>query len=281
MDEVIKLKAKSEEEVEKMAKNILHLKENETFEIIVLKKPKKFLFLNVEGEYEIRVVDKKKKQEINEIKKAEKAVKAQTEKKESAKEKVKVQEKPREKEKRTQEKVPRETKKIKEPKEKAEKPENFEKKEFERKENEGSIENQLRAVIKEFIVASKLNVNIKNIQSRNGRYIVNLEGKDIRYLIGEKGTTLNSLEYLIGTMVKNVKAVIDSNGYKNKREESLRALARKKGEKVLETGNSIKLNPMSARERKIIHEEISFMKELETQSVGEEPKRCLVIKKKR
>ena len=274
MDEVIKLKAKSEEEVEKMAKNILHLKENETFEIIVLKKPKKFLFLNVEGEYEIRVVDKKKKQEINEIKKAEKTVKAQTEKKESVKEKV--QEKPREKEKRTQERVPKEIKKPREPREKTEKPESFE-----RKENEGSVENQLRAIIKEFIVASKLNVNIKNIQNRNGRYIVNLEGKDIRYLIGEKGTTLNSLEYLIGTMVKNVKVVIDSNGYKNKREESLRALARKKGEKVLETGNSIKLNPMSARERKIIHEEISFMKELETQSVGEEPKRCLVIKKKR
>ena len=274
MDEVIKLRAKSEKEVEQMAKNILHLKENETFEIMVLKKPKKFLFLNIEGEYEIRVVDKKKKQEINEIKKAEKTVKAQTEKKESVKEKV--QEKPREKEKRTQERVPKEIKKPREPREKTEKPESFE-----RKENEGSEENQLRAIIKEFIVASKLNVNIKNIQNRNGRYIVNLEGKDIRYLIGEKGTTLNSLEYLIGTMVKNVKVVIDSNGYKNKREESLRALARKKGEKVLETGNSIKLNPMSARERKIIHEEISFMKELETQSVGEEPKRCLVIKKKR
>ena len=274
MDEVIKLRAKSEKEVEQMAKNILHLKENETFEIMVLKKPKKFLFLNIEGEYEIRVVDKKKKQEINEIKKAEKTVKAQTEKKESVKEKV--QEKPREKEKRTQERAPKEIKKPREPREKIEKPESFE-----RKENEGSVENQLRAIIKEFIVASKLNVNIKNIQNRNGRYIVNLEGKDIRYLIGEKGTTLNSLEYLIGTMVKNVKVVIDSNGYKNKREESLRALARKKGEKVLETGNSIKLNPMSARERKIIHEEISFMKELETQSVGEEPKRCLVIKKKR
>ena len=274
MDEVIKLRAKSEKEVEQMAKNILHLKENETFEIMVLKKPKKFLFLNIEGEYEIRVVDKKKKQEINEIKKAEKTVKAQTEKKESVKEKV--QEKPREKEKRTQERDPKEIKKPREPREKTEKPESFE-----RKENEGSVENQLRAIIKEFIVASKLNVNIKNIQNRNGRYIVNLEGKDIRYLIGEKGTTLNSLEYLIGTMVKNVKVVIDSNGYKNKREESLRALARKKGEKVLETGNSIKLNPMSARERKIIHEEISFMKELETQSVGEEPKRCLVIKKKR
>ena len=276
MNEVIKLRAKSEKEVEKMAKSILHLKENETFEIMVVKKPKKILFLNIEGEYEIRVVDKKKKQEINEIKKAEKTVKVQAEKKETVKEKIQEKPREREKEKRTQEKVPREIKKAKEPKEKtiqAEKPE--------RKEAEGSIEGQLRAVIKEFIVASKLNVTIKNIQNRNGRYIVNLEGKDIRYLIGEKGITLNSLEYLIGTMVKNVKVVIDSNGYKNKREESLRALARKKGEKVLETGNSIKLKPMSARERKIIHEEISFMKDLETQSVGEEPKRCLVIKKKR
>lgn len=274
MDEVIKLKAKSEEEVEKMAQNILHLKENETFEIIVLKKPKKFLFLNIEGEYEIRVVDKKKKQEINEIKKAVKA-----EKKEPVREKA--QDRP--KEKKVQEKVSKEPREPRKPKDKTVQPiQTAEKSEKpEKKDTEGSIENQLRAVIKEFIVASKLNVSIKSIQNRNGRYIVNLEGKDIRYLIGEKGTTLNSLEYLIGTMVKNVKVVIDSNGYKNKREESLRALARKKGEKVLETGNSIKLNPMSARERKIIHEEISFMKELETQSVGEEPKRCLVIKKKR
>ena len=272
MDEVIKLKAKSEEEVEQMAKSTLHLKENETFEIMVLKKPKKILFLNIEGEYEIRVVDKKKKEEINRIKKAEKEIKTQ-----KAPVKEKIQEKP--KEKRTQEKVVKEPKKPEKEKEIKDKPVQTERPE--KRESEGSIENQLRAVIKEFIVASKLNVNIKNIQNKNGRYIVNLEGKDIRYLIGEKGTTLNSLEYLIGTMVKNVKVVIDSNGYKNKREESLRALARKKGEKVLETGNSIKLNPMSARERKIIHEEISFMKELETQSVGEEPKRCLVIKKKR
>ena len=52
--------------------------------------------------------------------------------------------------------VPKEIKKPREPREKTEKPESFE-----RKENEGSVENQLRAIIKEFIVASKLNVNIK------------------------------------------------------------------------------------------------------------------------
>ena len=81
--------------------------------------------------------------------------------------------------------------------------------------------------------------------------------------------------------LRDVKVVLDSNNYKDKREESLRELAKRKGEKVLETGKSIKLNPMSARERKIIHDEISFINELETESDGEEPKRCLVIKKKR
>ena len=79
--------------------------------------------------------------------------------------------------------------------------------------------------------------------------------------------------------MKNLKVVIDLNNYKKKREEALRDLARKKGKKVLDSGRSIKLNPMPARERKIIHEEVSFIKGLKTESVGEEPKRYLVIKK--
>ena len=142
---------------------------------------------------------------------------------------------------------------------------------------------KIRSFMKEFIVNSKLDIKIKNIKKDENRYIVNLEGRDVRYLIGEKGSTLKSFEYLLSMAktLRDVKVVLDSNNYKDKREESLRELAKRKGEKVLETGKSIKLNPMSARERKIIHEEISFMNELETESVGEEPKRCLVIKKKR
>ena len=102
----------------------------------------------------------------------------------------------------------------------------------------------------------------------------------MRYLIGEKGSTLKSFEYLLTSVkiFKNIKVIIDSNNYKESREKVLRNLARKQGKKVQETGRSIKLNPMSARERKIIHEEISYMKGLQTESQGEEPKRFLVIK---
>ena len=103
----------------------------------------------------------------------------------------------------------------------------------------------------------------------------------MRYIIGEKGNTLNNFEYLLSVVkrFRNIRILVDSNNYKEKREISLRDLARKKGKIVLSTGNAVKLNPMSARERKIIHEEISFMNGLKTESIGEEPKRYLVIKK--
>ena len=131
------------------------------------------------------------------------------------------------------------------------------------------------------MVNSKLEIVIVDIAKEGDKYIVNVDGKDMRYLIGEKGSSLNSIEYLLSSVksLKHLKVVIDSNNYKQKREASLRELARKKGKKVLDSGKTVKLNPMSARERKIIHEEISFIKGLESESVGEDPKRYLVIKK--
>ena len=262
MDEGIKLKARSEEEVKEVMKKTLHLKENEEIEIRVLKEPKKFLFVSVQGLYEVIIIDKNER----------KFLKREEKKVEDKREKTikQIKEKPREKVSQV-----KNSNDIKEPKNVQNLPTG------ETKIKSDENETKIRAFLKEFLVNSKLNINIKNIYFKNGRYIVNLEGKDIRYLIGEKGTTLNSLEYILNTVIKNVKISIDSNGYKNKREESLRVLARKKGEKVQKTGLPIKLNSMSARERKIIHEEISYMKDLETQSVGEEPKRCLIIKKKR
>jgi len=108
-------------------------------------------------------------------------------------------------------------------------------------------------------------------------YLKNVVEDLYQYLV--KLSTGSARDNLSQDMIKNIKVVIDSNNYKDKREEALRDLARKKGKKVLDSGRNVKLNPMSARERKIIHEEISFIKGLKTESVGEEPKRYLVIKR--
>ncbi|EEY35283.1 protein jag [Pseudoleptotrichia goodfellowii] len=288
MDKII-LNAQNREELDKMIKRTLTLEKDETFKITVIKEPKKILFFNLKGKYQIDIV-KKYEIEKNEFKNDRYEKKNfekfdKFEKKDVRKDKRNNRENFK---KEKNEKYGFENKKFSGNRANR----NFEQnvntsgnKENEVKEirNDDSNYDRIRSFMKEFIVNSKLDLKVVDIKRIEERYVVNVDGKDIRYLIGEKGSTLNSVEYLLSSVknFKNIRVVIDSNDYKQKREESLRDLARKKGKKVLETGRNVKLNPMSARERKIIHEEISFMKGLKTESVGEEPKRYLIIKRTR
>jgi len=265
--EKIVLKAQNEEELKNMVSRSLTLKEDETYQVKVLKHPKKILFINIKGEYEIEIV-KKSDLKSSDVKTEKSRV--QNEEKFSKKEK---------KDTKNQSNIDS----RKNSNRKNYRNENSENEEKISQNSQDDINiDKIRGFFKEFIVNAKIDVRIVNIKKENNnKYLVILDGKDMRFLIGEKGNTLNSFEYLLSTtrQFKNIKIVVDSNNYKEKREKSLRDLARKKGKVVLATGNAIKLNPMSARERKIIHEEVSFMKGLQTESVGEEPKRYLVIKK--
>lgn len=246
----MKLHAQNKNELEEMIKRSITLDADETVKIKVLKEPKKILFFKIKGTYEIEIVKK-----VTENDKKDKKIESK---------KIEHKEK-----KNFDKKIENKTTKIEKKEEK-----NIQ------ENNENINYNKIRGFIKEFIVKTKLDVKILDIKKVGDRYIVNLDGKDMRYLIGEKGSTLNSFEYLLTSVkiFKNIKVIIDSNNYKESREKVLRNLARKQGKKVQETGRLIKLNPMSARERKIIHEEISYMKGLKTESQGEEPKRYLVIK---
>ena len=267
MMEKIVLKAQNEEELKNMVSRSLTLKEDETYQVKVLKHPKKILFINIKGEYEIEIV---KKSDLKSSDMKSEKSRIQNEEKFVKKEK---------KDTRNQSNIDSRKNSNK----KNYRNENSENEEKISQNSQDDINiDKIRGFFKEFIVNAKIDVRIVNIKKENNnKYLVILDGKDMRFLIGEKGNTLNSFEYLLSTtrQFKNIKIVVDSNNYKEKREKSLRDLARKKGKAVLATGNAIKLNPMSARERKIIHEEVSFMKGLQTESVGEEPKRYLVIRK--
>ena len=281
MMEKIVLKAQNEEELKNMVSRSLTLKEDETYQVKVLKHPKKILFINIKGEYEIEIV---KKSDLKSSDVKSEKLRIQNEEKFVKKEKTRIQ---------NEEKISKKEKKdVKNQNNydskknnirknyRNESPEN-EEKVIQNSQDDTNID-KIRGFFKEFIVNAKLDIKIINVKKENnGKYLVILDGKDMRFLIGEKGSALNNLEYLISTTkkFKNLKISIDSNNYKEKREKSLRDLARKKGKAVLATGNAVKLNPMAARERKIIHEEISFMEGLKTESVGEEPKRYLVIRK--
>lgn len=239
----IVLKANNEKELEEKVKKILNLNEDETFLIKELKKPSCFLFFKFQGEYEVCIVkkDKEKPKVVKENKKDKKNYCLDNN--EEIKNKVK------------------ETK-VKEADE---------------------IEKKVEKKLNDFIACTELNVSINSVEKKGNIIQVNLIGKDVRYFIGEKGIALNSLEYLVNTIpsLKTYKIRIDSNNYKKKREDSIISLAKKKAEKVLANKGYIKLNPMNARERRIVHEEISKYSNLETQSYGEDPKRYLVIRYKK
>uniref|UniRef100_A0A2P2ID52 Jag protein n=1 Tax=Hirondellea gigas TaxID=1518452 RepID=A0A2P2ID52_9CRUS len=146
---------------------------------------------------------------------------------------------------------------------------------------ETKIENMVVETAEELLNKMGLVLNIKVLEARDHYVLINLCGEDNGIIIGKKGKTLNSFEYLLNSLCKSVKVEVDVEGFKAKRAETLRDLARKMAEKSLNTNKIVKLNPMPPRERKIIHEIVNKYKELDTFSEGRDPKRYIVIKRKK
>ena len=105
-------------------------------------------------------------------------------------------------------------------------------------------------------------------------------------LIGHHGEALDSLQYLanLANTKKNAngernrrRVTIDIEGYRAKREETLRALARKMAAKALRQRRNVMLEPMSAYERRIIHSEIQGIAGVSTNSIGSDNNRKIVI----
>ena len=147
---------------------------------------------------------------------------------------------------------------------------------------------EARAV--EFIEKLLLDMNIEAEMSvsegENGETRIAINGEGASILIGHHGDTLDSLQYLAnlaankrvdGKKEDYVKVSIDVEGYRAKREETLRALARRMAAKVKKYKKSVMLEPMNPYERRIIHSEIQNIEGVSTNSIGSENNRKIVI----
>jgi len=125
-----------------------------------------------------------------------------------------------------------------------------------------------------------------NIEERDNGVFINLEGSKLGILIGRRGETLEALQYLVNLSVnKNQelrkKIIIDIGGYRSRREETLRKLAKKLAEKARQRGRSVVLEPMNSQERRIIHTALQNMEDIYTFSEGDEPYRKIIISPKK
>ena len=140
--------------------------------------------------------------------------------------------------------------------------------------------------IRTVILDIGLNATAELYSCDDGTRRITIKGEDASTLIGHHGDTLDALQYLanLASARKNIRGerdksrvTLDIEGYRAKREETLRALARRMAAKALRNRRSVMLEPMSAYERRIIHSEIQGIEGVSTNSIGSDNNRKIVI----
>lgn len=139
-------------------------------------------------------------------------------------------------------------------------------------------------------VLSSMNISAVNVVKREGDILIvdikDISSTDMGILIGKRGNTLDAIQYLLSLVInKNkdnyIKVVVDTEGYRAKREETLVRLANKMAEKARYVKRPIKLEPMNPYERRIIHSALQNIQGITTYSEGDEPYRRVVNKKRK
>ena len=140
--------------------------------------------------------------------------------------------------------------------------------------------------IKTILADMNIEATVTVADADNADKQINIEGAEVGALIGHHGETMDSLQYLAnlaanqkvnGEKREFVKLIVDIEGYRAKREETLRALARRMADKVVKYKKSVMLEPMNPYERRIIHSEVQNIKGVSTNSIGSENNRKVVI----
>lgn len=133
------------------------------------------------------------------------------------------------------------------------------------------------------LLGVEANVSVEEVREES-RIVV--ETEQVGKIVGHRGECLSAIQYLANTIEAKTnpnakRVVVDCGEYKKKHEESLRALAIKIAGRVSETGRAYKLDPMPAYDRRIIHTELMNYPSVETHSEGIEPRRRIVVTKKK
>ena len=141
-------------------------------------------------------------------------------------------------------------------------------------------------LIRELVSNMNVEATVTMADGEDGEKKIIVEGGNAAILIGHHGETLDAIQYLAnlaankrvgGVKGEYVKISVDVEGYRAKREETLRALARRMADKVLKYKKSVMLEPMNPYERRIIHSEIQNIEGVSTNSIGSDGNRKVVV----
>jgi spoIIIJ-associated protein len=115
------------------------------------------------------------------------------------------------------------------------------------------------------------------------RITASIEGdEDYGLMIGKRGQTIDALQLLAYQAAfrgvrDRKRVVVDVAGYRDRRREMLTARADRAAEQALNGNHNVEMDPMSAQERRVVHEHLKDRSGVETYSEGDEPRRCVVV----
>ncbi len=125
-------------------------------------------------------------------------------------------------------------------------------------------------------------VTVDEYEGDEGELILDISGGDLAVLIGRHGRTLDALQMVVSSFMSNrmhfhYPLMVDVEGYKTRRKEKLESLARSAAARVKRQHAAVKLSPMNAYERRIVHLALLDDVDVTTHSEGEDPDRRVVI----
>ena len=148
--------------------------------------------------------------------------------------------------------------------------------------NQQNLE-EIKKITKDFFKKTTFEVEIEFLPLQELTLPINLKTDEPQILIGEGGQTLVEIQHLLKTILKRKIQEpffidLDINGYKKKKIEYLKELAKSAADEVALTKKEKSLAPMPAYERRIIHLELADRQNVTTESIGQEPERRIIIK---
>jgi len=140
----------------------------------------------------------------------------------------------------------------------------------------------VRELLERTIAASGVAATVR-IDESGEQLVATLVGPDLGVLIGRHGQTIDALQYLANAIGhrahgdERLRVVVDAAGYRARRAATLETVARRAAEQAAATDHRVELEPMTAVERRLVHELLKDDPEVETSSEGTEPTRFVVV----